>query len=135
FVRVGRWKSVRQTPNYESNSEERVRTATVAAFKASDDEQAIAALISLKGVALRTATAILQWMRPERFPILDVRVVSALGLEEPSSWDDTAYYAQVADRVRELARQCGVDLRTMDRALWAWDKFRSRSPGRGAAAV
>lgn len=125
FVRVGRWKSVRQTPNYESNPAEVVRTASAKAFEASDDATALTALTSLRGVALRTASAILQWMRPRQFPILDVRVVSALGWPEPASWDDLAFYSRVSDRVRELARECDMDLRTMDRALWAWDKQRS----------
>ena len=57
----------------------------------------------LNGVALRTASAILQWMRPDRFAILDVRVVAALGWPEPASWDDFNYYSRVATRVRDLA--------------------------------
>ena len=67
----------------------------------------------------------LQWMRPDRFPILDVRVVNALGWPEPKSWEDVEFYSRVSERVRDLSRQCDVDLRTMDRALWAWDKLRS----------
>ncbi len=126
FVRVGRWKSVRQTPNYESNLEESVRAASADAFAAADDVTALAAMTRLRGVALRTASAILQWMRPTQFPILDVRVVSALGWPEPASWEDPSFYARVSERVRELARDCAIDLRTIDRALWAWDKLRSR---------
>jgi hypothetical protein len=125
FVRVGRWKSVRQTPNYESNSPKAVRVASAEAFATSDDATALSALMRLRGVGLRTASAILQWMRPAQFPILDVRVVSALGWAQPTSWADLGFYARVAQRVRGLARDCAVDLRTMDRALWAWDKRRS----------
>ena len=125
FVRVGRWKSTRQTPNYDSNPEEAVRVATAEAFRARDDGSAIAALTRLRGVGLRTASAMLRWMRPDQFPILDVRVVGALGWPEPASWEDLEFYSRVSERVRDLARQCDVDLRTMDRALWAWDKLRS----------
>lgn len=125
FVRAGRWKSVRQTPNYESNLEETVRAASAKAFAAGDDATALVAMMRLRGVALRTASAILQWMRPDQFPILDVRVVSALGWPEPGSWEDLSFYSRVSARVRELARECAVDLRTMDRALWAWDKLRN----------
>ncbi len=70
FVRVARWKSVRNMRNYELNTESDIRTATTAAFQASDDAEAISALVQLHGVALRTASAILHWMRPEKFPIL-----------------------------------------------------------------
>jgi hypothetical protein len=124
FVRVARWKSVRKTPSYLSNTDEEIRKATVAAFQAKDDATAINALKELKGVALRTASAILHWMVPERFPILDYRVMAALGENEPKSYEDVRLYSRIADRVRELADRHSLDLRTMDRALWTWDKHR-----------
>jgi hypothetical protein len=125
FIRVARWKSVRQTQNYESNSFESIRAATAEAFTAANDASALSALMQLKGVALRTASAILHWMIQDRFPILDVRVVAALGLTESASYEDFGFYSLVATRVRDLARECDIDLRTTDRALWAWDKLRS----------
>jgi hypothetical protein len=126
FVRVARWKSVRQTPKYDSNSVESVRAATAKGFTAASDATALAALMQLKGVGLRTASATLHWMRQDRFPILDVRIVAALGLTESASYEDFEFYSLVATRVRDLARMCKIDLRTVDRALWAWDKIRSQ---------
>jgi len=125
FVRLARWKSVRKTPDYESNSEEDIAASTRAAFSATTEAEAIAALTQLNGVAQRTATALLHWMAPDRQPILDFRVVAALGELEPRErdWNDPAYYARIAARVRELAGAHGLDLRTVDRALWAWDKL------------
>ena len=125
FVRLARWKSVRQTPNYEANTEADIQTATAAAFNAADDDAALTALIGLRGVALRTASAILQWMRPDRFPIIDVRV-AALGEPEPTSYDDRGLYRRLADRIRTTAARHSLDLRTLDRALWTWDKLRAR---------
>lgn len=127
FVRLARWKSVRKTPDYESNTEAEVRAATSAAFAASDDAAAIQALTPLRGVALRTASAILHWMRPDRFPILDVRVLAALGVPEPPSYEDVRFYSTIAARIRALAEQHVLDLRTVDRALWTWDKLRPRN--------
>ncbi len=126
FIRVARWKSVRNTSRYQSNSIESVRAATAKAFTAANDTSALAALMQLQGVALRTASAILHWMRPDQFPVLDVRVVAVLGLAESASYEDFEFYSLVASGVRDLARKCDVDLRIMDRALWAWDKLRSR---------
>jgi len=131
FVRLGRWKSVRQTPNYESNDEMDIRAATARAFSANDERTAILALTRLRGVALRTASALLQWMRPELFPILDIRVVGALGRPEPSSYEDMDFYLDITRDVRALAQRHGLDLRTMDRALWAWHK----KQGKGACCV
>ncbi|MBK9131553.1 MAG: hypothetical protein IPM20_07985 [Gammaproteobacteria bacterium] len=126
FVRVARWKSVRNTSHYQSNSIESIRAATAKAFTAANDASALAALMQLQGVALRTASAILHWMRPDQFPILDVRVVAALGLAESASYEDFEFYSLVASEVRGLARECDIDLRIIDRALWTWDKLRSR---------
>lgn len=125
FVKVARWKSVRNTRNYEFNTESEIRAATAAAFQGSDDESSINALRELHGVALRTASAILHWMHPDRFPILDYRVMAALGETAPKSYEDIRLYTRIADRVRELALHHSLDLRTMDRALWTWDKRRS----------
>ena len=125
FVRVGRWKSKRNTKRYESNSEADVRAATAAAFQASNDAAAIGALVQLHGVALRTASAILHWMRPERFPILDYRVMAALGETAPKSYENIRLYTRIADQIRELASRHSLELRRIDRALWVWDKRRS----------
>lgn len=123
FVRLARWKSKRKTPDYESNSEAEVRGATRRAFAANSDEEAIRSLTILRGVATRTASALLHWMVPDRYPILDFRVVQALGESEPTDWESTEYYARIADRIRDLANHGRVDLRTIDRALWSWNKL------------
>lgn len=126
FVRLGRWKSVRQTPNYEANDEVDVRTVTARAFAASAPGSALSALMQLHGVALRTASALLHWMLPDRYPMLDFRVVRALGRPEPSSYEDVDFYLDIAAEVKSLAQRHGLDLRTMDRALWAWEKLQSQ---------
>jgi hypothetical protein len=126
FIRVGRWKSVRNTSSYMRNPVESIRDTTSEAFKTENDKNALAALMRLEGVALRTASAILHWMKPDRFPVLDFRVVAALDIAEPASYEDFGFYSLIATRVRDLARECDINLRTIDRALWAWDKLQSR---------
>jgi hypothetical protein len=126
FVRLGCWKSRRQKPNYESNDEATVRAATARAFTATDARSALSALMQLRGVALRTASAILHWMRPDLYPMLDFRVVGALGRPEPSSYEDVEFYLAIANEVKSIAQRHSLDLRTIDRALWAWQKSQSR---------
>ena len=104
-----------------------MKQATAAAFTARNDKDAINALCQLNGVALRTATALLHWMRPNEFPIIDVRVIAALGLPDPSSWEDIGYYQRVAEQIRSVAAAASVDLRTVDRALWTLDKMKLTS--------
>lgn len=131
FVKIARWKSVRKTPDYESNSPGDVTAATRGAFAAATEDEAIAALKRLNGVALRTATALLHWMRPDSFPILDFRVVGALGEAKPTNWEDVGFYSRISARVRDLARGHELSLRTVDRALWAWQKLDERRRRRG----
>jgi thermostable 8-oxoguanine DNA glycosylase len=133
FLVIARWKSKRPTRHYVKNSEADVREASRLAFLAPTEAEAIHALTDLHGVGLRTATALLHWMRPEEFPILDFRVIGALGEKEPKSWEDVAYYSRIAARVRELARKYGVSLRELDRALWSWQKLEARKSGKHAS--
>ncbi len=126
FVKVARWKSVRKTPSYLTNREEAVREATRRAFRATTPAAAIGALCVLDGVALRTATALLHWIRPAEFPILDVRTLEAMGWPKPTNFDDTMFYETFARVVIARSRELGVSLRVLDRALWTWSKLRSQ---------
>ena len=117
---------MRQTPNYEANDEANIRAATARAFTATDARSALSALMRLRGVALRTASALLHWMLPDRYPILDFRVVGALGKPEPRSYEDVGFYLGIAAEIKLLAQRHGLDLRTMDRALWVWQKLQTR---------
>ena len=53
--------------------------------------------------------------------------MAALGEPTPKSYDDIHFYSRVADLVRALSVKHSLDLRTIDRALWTWDKLRSRT--------
>lgn len=122
FIRLGRWKSPRIQHHLETNLAERVRTVTHDAFAAKGKKAPVQEMRKLKGVATRTATAMLHWMRPTEFPILDFRVVAALGWDAPDDWEDLAFYVSFAEHVVDLANDLSVNLRTIDRALWAMDK-------------
>jgi len=122
FVELARWKSTRPTPRYQNNGEEYVQDVTRRAFYAKSGREALEALCELSGVQVRTASAILHWMRPQEFPILDFRVLYALGESTPPDWNDIALYERVAARLREEANKLGIDLRSVDRAIWAWQK-------------
>lgn len=127
FVLVSRWKSKRNTPHYERNTAGNVEATSRVAFEAATEAEAIGSLTRLHGVQLRTATALLHWMRPDEFPILDFRVVGALGDADPPRFESTAYYSGVATRVRALGTKHAITLRTLDRALWAWQKLEARN--------
>ncbi len=122
FVRVGAWKSPRPRFRLEQNSPREIKRQTRLAFRAHDRADAIRALCRLSGVATRMAVAMLHWMRPNQFPMLDVRVVRSLGWEDPPSSENLDFYERFAEHVQAHARRLSIELRALDRALWAMDK-------------
>lgn len=68
----------------------------------------------------------LHWMRPAEFPILDFRAVEALGWSAPADWEDLAFYEKFTEHIVRQAKRFSVDLRTIDRALWAMDKAKPK---------
>ena len=122
FLDLASWRNPRPRKWQESNFAQDIHAATGRAFRAGAASEAIPALTELSGVGLRSATGILHWMCPDHFPALDARGVRSLGLKAPKSWEDIAFYEGFMERVRRIQRDLGVDIRTIDRALWAWDK-------------
>jgi hypothetical protein len=58
---------------------------------------------------------------PDRYPMLDKRVVHALGVPATSTYSFRFWEAFLL-AWRQLAAQAGVDGRAFDKALWQWSK-------------
>jgi hypothetical protein len=122
FRRVCRWKTPRSAPLVAQNSAESVQALTrIALSETSNERDRIAALRSLRGVGWPTASVLLHLAYPDRYPILDKRVVHALGVRAPSTYSFRFWEAFIG-AWRQLAKQAGVDGRTFDQALWQWSK-------------
>jgi hypothetical protein len=122
FRKVCRWKTPRSAPLVARNTAEAVAALTgVALSETSSERERIDALRSLRGVGWPTASVLLHLAYPDRYPILDKRVVHALGVRAPSTYSFRFWEALVS-AWRELAEQAGVDGRTFDQALWQWSK-------------
>ncbi len=123
FRAVAGWKSKRPAKRHASNAEETVREVTRFAFGTPVEALRLRALTLLSGVQARTASAILHLCHRDPYPLMDERAFRSLGIAKlPSDWarlwpDDVA-------TCRDLAHRAGVDLRTLDRALWGFDKAR-----------
>lgn len=73
----------------------------------------------LQGVQVPTSSTFLHVCFSDPYPILDVRAFWTLGIDKMpgnlyEAWPD---YVRVC---RSLADQAGVDMRTLDRALWGY---------------
>lgn len=127
FVRLGRWKTKRQTSNYEANDENTIIQMTRCAYQANDALVKLSILKTLKGVGVAVAGTILHYLHPDRFPIFDYHARTAL--KKANLWnrdvgDDRAQaWLEYTDTMNELAERLGVSLRDLDKALFAYDKY------------
>jgi hypothetical protein len=126
FVAACRWKTPRSAPLVAHNTAAEVEAATRVALgpRASPGER-MQALRALHGVEWATGSVLLHLAYPDRFPILDVRALHALGVTGHSSYTVAFWEAYVAEW-RRLAAAAGVDGRTLDHALWQWSKEQER---------
>lgn len=124
FLCVCRWKSSRTKSLAESNSEADIVRATRAAFQADDEETRMEALLVLQGVGVPTASTLLHFASPDRYPILDVRALEALGRRGQSVYS-VSYWVYYLEACRDLAETHGVPIRELDKALWRWSKEHS----------
>ena len=134
FIRLARWTAPRQLEAYRSNNPTFVRQATRLAYQATLPRLKVHILSGLDGVSVTVAATILHFFHPRLFPIFDVHARTTLkkaGLWKRriddagiDAWDD---YVGV---MRSLARRFRVSLRDLDKALYAYDRWRPRRGGR-----
>jgi hypothetical protein len=127
FVDLACWKSERPRRRYKQNTDAFVREVTELAFQASDDCLRMHILTALDGVGMPVASALLHFAFPDRYPILDFHVVNTLaraglwrGSEAP--YFTPAEWLKFTQLMRRLARRLGVQMRDLDKALWAFDE-------------
>ena len=89
------------------------------ALSTGDEQLRIEIWTLLYGVNWPTASALLHWLHIEEYPILDFRALWSLGYEKPPPYD-FAFWKDYFLYCRALAKQCGVSVRTLDRALWQY---------------
>ena len=129
---IVRWKSERVVHYLIGNSSENIKSAlAIAASPEAKTEDAVKALIGLRGVDISIASAILATIYPERYAVLDYRALEALG----HARHDVAFYAEYNAYCKRLAA-CGMvrakedlpaptALHALERALWQWSKHRA----------
>lgn len=123
FLAICAWKTTRSKTKAAANSDADVEEQTRASFAADDESERMAALISLEGVGVPTASTLLQFAFPDRYPILDVRALEALDQRGRSVYS-VSYWLVYLEQCRRLADSVGVSIRTLDKALWQWSKER-----------
>ena len=118
------WKTKgRGRSRLELNTDDEITDALKLAVQARTDRAALAVLKGLHGVDVPVASAILTAINPSRFTIIDFRALEALGVTDVVSTVDL--FISYCAFCRNLANECKLSLRDLDRALWQWSKERS----------
>lgn len=119
LARISYWKSPRASGHISKNHEFDVREISRVSFSTKSERLRIGSLRLLTGVSWPTASAILHFVFPETYPILDVRAMHAVGGSTSYNFDRWEQYTRLCQR---KAKEHEVTLRQLDRALWTFDK-------------
>jgi hypothetical protein len=103
----------------------------IAASPSASTEDAVNALVSLRGVDIAIASAVMSAIYPERYAVLDFRALEALG----HARHDVHFYTEYNNALKHLA-ECGIvtpqgdlpapsPLHALERALWQWSRTHS----------
>jgi hypothetical protein len=122
FLTVTRWKTPRSRSKCESNDEASVEAATRLALSTPDEQIRIESFSRLRGVAYPTASVLLHFACPDAYPIIDVRALWSLGWDSPPMSCTFAFWWEYTVACRSLAKNAGVTVRTLNRALWQYSK-------------
>ena len=118
---IARWKALRSAGHVEDNPEEYVKEITKFAFKATTERARIEILTILDGVRWPTASVILHFFHRAPYPIMDFRALWSVSLLVPAQYS-FAFWWPYVQFCRELSTRTGLDMRTLDRALWQYSK-------------
>lgn len=120
---VARWKSPRSAGRIKKNEDDYVRTITSLALQTKNERARIEVLTLLDGVRWPIASVILHFFHAEEYPILDFRALESVGVKVPRPYTFRFWWEYV-EFCRDLADRTVRDMRTLDRALWAFSKIR-----------
>jgi len=121
LVALVRWKSPRSISRAQANRPEFVREVTSASFGAGDEQLRVEVLTLLRGVGWPTASVILHFCVPDQYPILDIRALWTLGLDQVPTYN-FAFWENYTAYCQELAVDMHLSMRDLDRALWQYSK-------------
>lgn len=123
LVTLAAWKSTRIKHHAAANDEDFVRDVTGLVLCTSNERLRIESLTLLRGVGWPMGSVILHFCHSDRYPILDFRALWSLGEAVPDRYD-FPFWRRYVEICRSLACRAGVEMRTLDRALWGYSKVK-----------
>ena len=114
---IAYWKSHRRAALTLENADAFIEEITTQALTSTDDWGKLLALTKLRGIGQPTASAILHLYDKGQYPILDVRALWSVGDRGRNYYHSWLWLEYIAF-CRDIANRNGIDMRTLDRALW-----------------
>ena len=121
-LKVCEWKSPRTKPLVESNDASFIREVSALARTTSSEQMRIQVWTLLKGINWATASVFVHFAFFGQYPILDVRALWSLGVENPPQYDFTFWW-NYTEACRSLAAKAGGTMRELDQALWKYSQL------------
>ena len=119
------WKSPRIRNYAKENVPPIIVKITRNSFGMEDDRSSIELLLGqkggLRGVGYPVASTILHFAFPDKYPIMDFRVIRSLGIKQPSSYKFD-FWENYCKTMRGLSKKHRLSIRVVEKALWKFDK-------------
>lgn len=120
---LARWKAPRSAGHVQDNTDDYVEEVTRFALSAMTERARVQLLTNLDGVLFPTASVILHFFHKDPYPIIDIRALWSVSLDAPASTQyKFDFWWSYVEFCRKAAKDAGVDMRTLDRALWQFSK-------------
>jgi hypothetical protein len=125
FEAACRWKSPRASHLFRANTPRRIRSATTAALGTRDERRRLEALLTLRGISVPMASAVLTLLDPARYGVIDIRVwqlLHAAGAVEGNragTGFTFAHWSRFLDVIRGLGARFKMPARAIERAIFA----------------
>jgi hypothetical protein len=123
LIKIGVWKSPRAKPHYESNENDdsTVKEVTRISFVTTTEKVRIKILMALDGVSWGVASTILHFAFPNKYPIMDFRVIRSLGWQQPSAYSFN-FWQRYCKKINTISKKYNLSIRTVEKAFWRYDK-------------
>jgi len=119
------WKSPRIRSYAKKNAPLIIAKITRNSFGTEDERSRIESLLGqkggLKGVGYPVASTILHFAFPDKYPIMDFRVIRSLEMDQPSSYN-FVFWENYCKTIRSLSKKQRLSIRVVEKALWKFDK-------------
>ncbi len=125
------WKSPRIIRYADENEPSEIKRITQFSFETENERKRIESLIGqkggLKGVGWPVASTILHFAFPERYPIMDFRVMrSLLDIKPDELLYQFEFWKSYCEKERHISKTLDFPIRTVEKALWKFDKEQNK---------